>query len=1359
LFAILLAPKTAFAAGEFITTWQTTDPGEAITIPTTGDGYNYDIDWGDSSSDTGVTGNAMHVYGAVGTHTITISGTFPRIYLNNGPDATKIRSVEQWGTGTWTSMQSAFSGASNLVVNDVVAPDLSQVTDMSYMFAGASLLNQDLSNWDVSHVTNMFGLFSGATTFNQPLNTWVVSSSTNMVGMFYGASAFNQPLSSWDVSNVTDMGSMFHDAFVFNQDISAWHVSHVYGMNAMFYRAFAFNQSLNTWDVSHVDNMAVMFGSATHFNQSLNLWNVTGVSTMQNMFSGATTFNQDISAWDVSHVLNMSGMFSSATAFNQPLNAWHVASTTNMSLMFYNSGFNQPLNLWDTSSVTTMEAMFHSTAFNQDISAWNVSHVTNMNAMFVNNVVYNQPMDAWVVTSATNMGNMFSGASTFNQPLGSWDVSHVTEMGTMFYHAAAFDQNLGIWDVSNVTNMEAMFTGVTLSTVNYNALLAGWSLRTLQPSVIFNAGNSVYTTSASRRAHIISTYGWTITDGGRLSEPFVTKWLTTSPGETITIPTTGSGYSYDIDWGDGSSDTAVSGGISHVYATAATQTIQIIGTFPRIYFHRGAEASKIWSVEHWGSIAWDTMNDAFAGASHLVINATDTPDLSGVESLAGMFAYAASMNQDISTWDVSHVTNLEAMFYHAETFNQPLNTWDVSHVTNMNSLFGHAYAFNQPLGGWDTSRVQNMYGVFMNAYAFNQPLNTWVTASATTMGDMFNHANSFNQPLGSWDVSSVTTMTGMFNAGSAFNQPINTWDVSHVTNFALMFYAAPFNQPLNLWQTASATNMSYMFASNPFFNQNINAWDVSGVTNMTGMFQSASAFNQSLNSWHVSHVAGMSHMFDRATLFNQDISSWNVSSVTDMSAMFAVAAAFNQDISGWDVSNVTDMNSMFVYATTFNQSLNAWGTKTSSVTDMSHMFDGATLFNQDISSWDVSSVANMSYMFAAAVAFEQNIGSWDVSSATNMDRMFLGVTLSTSNYNALLAGWSLRALQTGVIFDAGDSVYTTSTARRSNIIGTYEWTITDGGPGSSHTVTYTSAGHGSISGSSTQMVFDGVDASVVYAIPAEGYFFTSWSDASTDNPRIDIHVLTDLTFSATFRAVPVVSSSGGGGGGSGALTWGGVDHGSVVTFANTLPISSPSSSLPGSSVSTLPVAAVVSSTSMVTPDAPVSLPTHASSPLPIRSFLNEDARVFQVTLSLEDEQRLQQFIDIGTSATTTALGSGERRSLVRDVFDTIGRAIPTSDLERLARGETAPGSRNLAREKAQLPRAQATFRTLYRRDPNFKNPQENLAWNTLMYRIRFTRDLAREAQGIQFFRKAFPTKIPTDPFQWAVVRVLGYVKY
>ena len=49
--------------------------------------------------------------------------------------------------------------------------------------------------------------------------------------------------------------------------------------------------------------------------------------------------------------------------------------------------------------------------------------------------------------------------------------------------------------------------------------------------------------------------------------PFITTWEVTAGDPDITIPTTGSGYNYDVDWGDGNSDT---GAVSYTHLTLPT---------------------------------------------------------------------------------------------------------------------------------------------------------------------------------------------------------------------------------------------------------------------------------------------------------------------------------------------------------------------------------------------------------------------------------------------------------------------------------------------------------------------------------------------------------------------------------------------------------------------------------------------------------------------------------------------------------------------------------------------------------------------------------------------------------------------
>jgi len=197
-------------ASRFITTWTTTTPNEQITIPINPayNTYNYNVDWGDGSLETGDTTSANHTYATAGTYTVSITGTFPAIYFNDASDASLITSVEQWGTTHWLSMNSAFYGCSNLVINASDTPDLSGVTDMSLMFKDDTALNQSLNSWDVSHVTSMNSTFVNDSALNQPFSAWNVSNVTDMTGMFKNDGAFDQDLSSWNVSHVTSMINM-----------------------------------------------------------------------------------------------------------------------------------------------------------------------------------------------------------------------------------------------------------------------------------------------------------------------------------------------------------------------------------------------------------------------------------------------------------------------------------------------------------------------------------------------------------------------------------------------------------------------------------------------------------------------------------------------------------------------------------------------------------------------------------------------------------------------------------------------------------------------------------------------------------------------------------------------------------------------------------------------------------------------------------------------------------------------------------------------------------------------------------------------------------------------------------------------
>lgn len=198
------------------------------------------------------------------------------------------------------------------IIGDISSWDVSNVTDMSYLFYESSSTH-NLSNWDVSSVENLTYTFANSS-FNGFVNNWELSSLTDMTSTFYNSRLGpNVDISGWDVSNVSTMRRTFQRMYfggnVGLSDLSNWNVGNVTDMYQMFFGNQSRDLNISSWDVSNVTTMEAMFASE----------NVGG-------FPRLNEFNQDISSWDISSLQNANNMFYDNREFNQDLSSWNFCN-------------------------------------------------------------------------------------------------------------------------------------------------------------------------------------------------------------------------------------------------------------------------------------------------------------------------------------------------------------------------------------------------------------------------------------------------------------------------------------------------------------------------------------------------------------------------------------------------------------------------------------------------------------------------------------------------------------------------------------------------------------------------------------------------------------------------------------------------------------------------------------------------------------------------------------------------------------------------------------------------------------------------------------------------------------------------
>ncbi len=558
--------------------WSITTPSDSFTFRIqgqTGAAYNnYDIDWGDGNSESGITiPNKEHTYATAGLYEIKVTGS---IYIRQQTSTWSNCYTEwkQWGTGaTVTGFREFFYNCINMSYSATDAPNFGMLgTSYDGLYRSFyncdSITSLDLSGWDVSTLTNigqacfqgMNNLeslnisnwdISGITTWSQSL-AQIGASTTGGCALnaanlnVSGATTlsqclYNSAFSSIDVSNWTlrAAGTSINQCFrgigstnaafygICTLDISTWNnTSAISSANGqlLFYQSYGLTDiNLTNFDFTGVTNFASCFSNC-HY-----LVNIQGLESQ--VWSSATSMsncfvNTYRLKFDTYNFGNTFGSSWAVTNFEKCFNKCGSSNAEGSRSVFPN------ITNWDTSNATTVNQMFRDSKWNGTASfapsaSWDLSNITSF-LLFAYNHVGIQTWDWTNVTisnSCTNMKQFITTVSGSPYSLTSvifganCDFSAVITWANFAQGRAALTQlefDSGV-DFQSTQQMSNFANNSPIETTYYDALLVRLDATNNINSVTLSMNLAQFTTGSAAETskdQLVNNQSWTITDAG-----------------------------------------------------------------------------------------------------------------------------------------------------------------------------------------------------------------------------------------------------------------------------------------------------------------------------------------------------------------------------------------------------------------------------------------------------------------------------------------------------------------------------------------------------------------------------------------------------------------------------------------------------------------------------------------------------------------------------------------------------------------------------------------------------------------------------------------------------------------------------
>ena len=868
-----------------------------------------------------------------------------------------------------TSLASCFSGCSQF--NSSVNWDISFVTDMSSMFAGASVFNNGgTDNTDITHpmwpsVTTIPGTLLTYSNFSQG-SVLTMGNTPLWMFAYYGVSIFDY---TWRTNNEDTDNIYKYIPILLNSD-----------------NQFGFGY-ITSYDNINTTRITVYYKGT---DSILNNYSGCGFTTNQSKPTFGTIPSTNSMKYIATNCITFSVIqFGKIllTTGGSHFECMAPATTNPFTI-------NLPTDITDVPTIiinTSLDSSFSRCAlFDYNINKWDTTNVTNMSYMFFVSSFNNKGESLTICTSnVTTLSGIFQ--------TGSSEISPDKAFRSTINFSSSSSNTVDY--LSSVTNVADMFRDNTYFTNNSTLLFPEYLNRPTKVTTTQDILGSALTLQ-NRPNWCTPYYGQTI---------FIYKWkdipLPLLIPSMIMTDTTNFTYDTYTIYDSVAKTTTITAYYKGLYDPASQMGITNYRTLGLSSRQNGSDSfstfinsnCSLFTISQFGGIILSPGGTQFALVNCLVLDDDKGPFIMKNTSLTECF-YGTQFDSYLNKWDTTNVNNMSFMFSNARFFQnnyKPLNL-NLSNVTTIDNFLQNTYFNQECFSNTMPNELENMlsmYNAFYNTYGkFNN-------------GDTLLFPKVFERP-------SKLTGVGVFYELSLQNTPnwflpyygktifIYTWNTTeytvtrdHIpiktdTNFTYDISSNEYDNATNTTTTtvyykglylpttaAGVTNYSSVgLATNTtvttFINTYCSLFTVSqfggiimypGGSQFTGI-TNLSFLNASTDKPVIMTNTSLASCFNECTNFNSSV-NWDTSTVTNMSYMFADASGFNQ-IVAFNTTNVTTMENMFNNAIIFNNNDNVLqfittgsdGMYLNSILNMNNMFTNCGAFNNGQVSGDTSHI-------------------------------------------------------------------------------------------------------------------------------------------------------------------------------------------------------------------------------------------------------------------------------------------------------------------------------------------------------------------------------------------------------------------